>query len=734
MSRFEATVESIVFRNERNGWTVASLRVDESKGLISAVGILPFLNAGEHGVFEGEIQEHKAYGRQIRVTAYELSRPETRGAVEKFLASGLVKGVGPATAKAIVEHFGAKALDVLESEPARLAEVAGIGRKRAAMIAESFAAQNGMRATMLFLQRYDIAPSLSMKIYRAYGDATEQVLRANPYRLVDEINGVGFQTADDIAMGLGFARESDFRLRSGVKYALSEAAAGAGHVYLPLPELIRRAARLLGAEEAPVERSVRALILSDALIAEPMDGETAVYLPRLYRAECETARLLKRLLASARRAGFDEAAVRARIAAWEAEEGVALCAEQRRAVLAAAGEGACIITGGPGTGKTTSLQIILRMLREQGDVELCAPTGRAAKRMSEAAGCPARTIHRLLEYGGEGEGFARNGDNPLDADAVIVDEMSMVDIFLMRALLDALRPGTRLILVGDADQLPSVGAGNVLRDLIASGALPVVRLTEIFRQAGQSQIVLNAHRINRGEYPELRTRDTDFFLERKQTPGEAAKAAVALVETRLPNYLGLDRLRDIQVMAPMKRGEAGVFALNALLQAALNPEGPGKPALVRGASVLRRGDKVMQVRNNYDLEWTRGEERGAGAFNGDIGYIRAVDVRERALTVEFDDGRVADYDESLLDDLELAYCMSVHKSQGSEFEAVVLPLVSGPPMLMTRNLLYTAVTRARRLVVIVGREDCLRAMVDNNRILERYSALGRRLAGGTDRR
>ena len=367
-------------------------------------------------------------------------------------------------------------------------------------------------------------------------------------------------------------------------------------------------------------------------------------------------------------------------------------------------------------------------MRQLGDVELCAPTGRAAKRMSEATGCPARTIHRLLEYNGEQQGFARDEDNPLDADVVIVDEMSMVDVFLMRSLLCALRPGTRLVMVGDVDQLPSVGAGNVLKDLIASETLRVVRLTEIFRQAGESQIVLNAHRINRGEYPEIRTRGTDFFLERRQTPAEVANSVVALVRTRLPNYMHLDSLRDIQVMAPMKRGDVGVFALNALLQAALNPPGD-KPELNHGGAIFRRGDKVMQVRNNYDLVWNRGSEEGEGVFNGDIGYILAVDRRARALTVEFDDGRVAEYDESLLDDLELAYCMSVHKSQGSEFDAVVLPLVSGPPMLMTRNLLYTAVTRAKRLVVIVGREGCVRAMVDNNHITRRYSALDMRLRG-----
>ena len=729
MSKFEGTVEDIVFRNDQNGWTVAAIRLDGDKKRISAVGVMPFLSTGEHAIFDGDLTEHKDYGQQIRVASYEATRPETRSGVERFLGSGLIKGVGPATAKQIVDYFGARALEVLESAPERLTEVPGIGPKRAAMIAESFAAHNGMRNTLIFLQNYGLTPTLSMKIYRAFGDMTESVLRSNPYRLVDEINGVGFRTADEIAMSLGFGRESEFRLRSGVKYVLSEAANGAGHMYLPRGVLVEQAARVLSAEEDLVESILKGLILADELIAEQIGEETAVYLPRFHRAECDAARLLLRQKRSIRAPRQSEAEALAEIARQEQALGVNLCAEQRQAALAAMQEGVCIITGGPGTGKTTSINVIIRLMRALGDVELCAPTGRAAKRMSEATGCPARTIHRLLEYNGENQGFARDEENPLDADVVIVDEMSMVDIFLMRSLLCALRPGARLVMVGDVDQLPSVGAGNVLRDVIEADVVRVVRLTEIFRQAGESQIVMNAHRINRGEYPEIRTRGTDFFLERKQTPAEVTASVVALVQKRLPAYMGLDGLRDIQVMAPMKRGDVGVYALNALLQAALNPAGQGAPELNHGAITFRRGDKVMQVRNNYDLSWRREGEEGDGVFNGDIGYVLAVDRKERALTVEFDDGRVAEYDESLLDDLELAYCMSVHKSQGSEFDAVVLPLVSGPPMLMTRNLLYTAVTRAKRLVVIVGREGCVRAMVDNNHIARRYSALDLRLRG-----
>lgn len=733
MSKFEGTVEDIVFRNDQNGWTVAAVRLDGS-GRTTIVGVMPFLSVGEHAIFDGELTEHRDYGEQIRASSYETTRPETKSGVERFLGSGLIKGVGPATAKLIVSYFGVRALDVLESEPERLTEVEGIGPKRAAMIAESFAMHNGMRNTLMFLQEYGLTPALSMKIYRTFGEMTESVLRTNPYRLVDEVNGVGFRTADDIAMRMGFTQSSEFRLRSGIKYVLSEAANSMGHMYLPMPVLEEEAGRILKADGETVSGILKALILEDALIAEKIEEDIAVYLPRFYAAECETARLLRRRWEGVRRVAPDEDAVLSQIADYEREEGVTLCAQQREAALSAVQEGVLIITGGPGTGKTTSINLIIRLMRDLGQVELCAPTGRAARRMSEATGHPARTIHRLLEYNGESQGFARDADNPLDADVVIVDEMSMVDIFLMRALLCALRPGARLILVGDADQLPSVGAGNVLRDLIAAHVTPVVCLTEIFRQAQQSQIVTNAHRINRGEYPVIRARHTDFFLERRETPAQAAESVVALVKTRLPGYMDLDSLRDIQVMAPMKRGEVGVFALNALLQSALNPpgrdaKGRERPEIQHGGVIFRSGDKVMQVRNNYDLAWTRDEEKGEGVFNGDIGYIVAVDRRARALSVEFDDGRVADYDETLLDDLDLAYCMSVHKSQGSEFDAVVLPLISGPPMLMTRNLLYTAVTRAKKLVVIVGRENCIQAMVDNNHILRRYSALDWRLRG-----
>ena len=726
MARFEGVVEKISYRNDENGFTVAQVKLESGERL-AAVGAMPMLLAGERAAFEGELVEHREYGRQIRVSWVESIRPESLDGIEKYLASGMIRGVGPATARLIVESFGPRTLDVLESEPQRLTEVPGIGEKRAAMIAASFLEHNQMRGAMMFLQKYGLTPAMAARVYRAYGERTESVARENPYRLADEVEGVGFKTADRMALAMGFSLSSEFRLQSGLRYALNEAANASGHMYLPLTILVERARQMLGADEDLIDNALRALILSGGLEAEDIDGETAVYLPWYHEAETDAAFRLTRLLRSFEGGGEAGLAERA-VAEVEEEEAMRLCAEQREAVEAVEREGVLIITGGPGTGKTTTLKCILRLLDELGGAELCAPTGRAAKRMSEATGRPARTIHRLLEYAGEEGRFLRNEQEPLDCAAVVVDEMSMVDIFLFRALLRALRPGTRLVMVGDKDQLPSVGAGNVLKDMLESGAVPSVTLTEVFRQAASSMIVRNAHRINRGEYPEVRTRDTDFFLERRESMRAAVDSVVQLVTTRLPRYLGVDPLRGIQVMAPMKRMDAGVYALNAVLQQAINPSAPGKRELRRGETVFREGDKVMQVKNNYDMGWTRGMEHGLGVFNGDIGYVAAADPHNEELTVAFDDGREALYALADLEELELAYCMSVHKSQGSEFDCVVLPLVSGPRLLMTRNLLYTAVTRARRLVVVVGREACMRAMVDNNYIDRRFSALDRRLA------
>lgn len=726
MSKFEGTVEEIVFRNDANGWTVASFRIDGS-GRTTAVGILPFLAAGEHVILDGELVEHRDYGEQIKVESYEISRPETKSGVEKYLGSGLIKGIGPATAKLIVKHFGVNTLDVLETEPHRLTEIPGIGPKKAAMIRESFAEQNEMRASLIFLQGAGLTPAMALKVYKAFGAQSETVLKKNPYRLADEIDGVGFTTADRIARGMGFTVENPERLKSGVQYVLSEAVGRMGHMYLPREELLSQAGSVLDVDPDLVEHTVRSLIIDKKLIEEKIEDMRCIYLPSLYKVEKETAQLLIERRSHACRISLKKRAVEREIADYEEQEGVQLGDKQREAIQAAVAGGLTIITGGPGTGKTTSINCILSVLEKQGSIELCAPTGRAAKRMSEATGREARTIHRLLEYSGEFGDFQKDEDDPIRADVVVVDEMSMVDIFLMRSLLKALMPGTKLILVGDADQLPSVGAGNVLRDLIDSEQLPVVCLDEIFRQGRESHIVVNAHRINHGEYPLIQNKDTDFFLERKESAQLAQESVVALVQKRLPKYLGVDSLRGIQVMAPMKKGALGVWQMNQLLQAALNPSSREKGEISRNEGVFRLGDKVMQIRNNYDLEWTRGSESGEGVFNGDIGYIISLSRMDREMVVEFDDGRRAIYDDTMLDELELSYCISVHKSQGSEFDAVVLPLISGSQMLMTRNLLYTAVTRARRLVVIVGREACVHQMVDNNRILHRYSALNLRL-------
>ncbi len=702
------------------------MRVRMDKDRVSAVGIIPFANAGERVRLTGEWVEHPDYGKQFKVSLCESILPETKSGIEKYLASGLIKGIGPKTAKQITEHFGVQTLDILENDPDRLTELNGIGPKRAQMIAEAFREQMAMRHTMLFLQNYDISPNLALKIYRRFGERTQDILKTNPYRMVDEVRGVGFKTADKIASAIGIEHESEYRLESGIKYVLNESASGAGHVYLPLALLKEYAQRLLSVDEELIDNSIRKLILNRNLIAMPLEDDTmSIYLPSMYAAESNVARRLMELIRSAEVEPYPRAEMR--IERYEAEEDVELCQQQRQAVLTAVNEGITIITGGPGTGKTTSIRCIIELMSRMGEVLLTAPTGRAAKRMSEATGCPTKTIHRLLEFSGEEGSFARDEDNPLDADMIIVDEMSMVDIFLMQSLLRAVKPGTRLVMVGDVDQLPSVGAGNVLGDLIGSGVLPVVRLTEIFRQAGESMIIRNAHRINHGEAPIVNAKGSDFFMERKDSIQATAATLVQLVAKRLPDYMKLDPVRDIQVLSPTKKGELGVWELNKLLQNSLNPKKPGRSERVRGDTVFRLGDKVMQTRNNYQMEWTRDLESGLGVFNGDMGFITGIDSEEHTVEVTFDDERTAQYDDTVLDDLELAYCVSVHKSQGSEFPAVVLPVWNWPPMLMTRNLLYTAVTRAKKLVVLAGREECAHRMAANNRIAMRFSALSRRL-------
>ncbi len=727
MEKIDVIVEETTFRNEENGYSVVQVRAGRVR--TTAVGVLPALGAGEQVSIQGEWMEHPQYGRQIKVAGYTIVKPTTLVGIERYLASGLVAGIGPSTAKRLVEAFGKDALDILQFNPDRLRDVPGIGEKRAAMIAASFAEQVQMREAMVFLQGYGVTPTLAVKIFKTYGERVQAVLNQNPYRLVEDVQGVGFRTADRIAASLGIQPQSEYRLCAGLKYALQEAGNANGHTYLPRALLVEQACRLLEVEQLLIDTALDTLIIRRELIAQDIDGEIAVYLPLFFTAEGEVAQRLCELLAARPQQTLLDA--EDMLTREESRHGLTFHPQQREAILQAATSGMIVITGGPGTGKTTIINSIIHLLSSDGETALAAPTGRAAKRMTEATGVEARTIHRMLEYGGDEGHFARNESNPLEFDTIIVDEMSMVDIFLMRGLLRSLLPGTRLIMVGDADQLPSVGAGNVLRDILGSGAVPTVRLTEIFRQDERSMIVRNAHRINHGEAPVLNVRDSDFFFERQENPSAAAETIVSLCEKRLPSFLGVDPIRQIQVLAPTKKGDCGVWALNALLQQRFNPRRAGVAERQHGETMFRVGDKVMQTRNNYTLTWQRrsgaGWEQGDGVFNGDLGFIDAIDEEERSVTICFEDDRVATYEESQLEELELAYCISVHKSQGSEFPVVVMPVVGGPPMLLTRNLFYTAVTRARQMVMLVGRENAIAAMVGNAYISQRYSALDRRL-------
>ncbi|MBR1408523.1 MAG: ATP-dependent RecD-like DNA helicase [Clostridia bacterium] len=734
METIRATAEDVVYRNEENGYTV--LIVKSGKNRLSAIGVMPEVAEGEQLELEGSWQDHPVYGRQFRVSSAKVQAPTTLTAVERFLASGLIRGIGPATAKLIVRTFGKDALDIMASDPERLLEVPGLGRKKVAMIAESYAQHHQQQETLLLLQEYHISPSLAMKIYKRYGDDVREILKNNPYRLVDDIEGVGFRTADQIAVAAGIDRNSEFRISSGIRYLIREASSAGGHCYLPREKLIAESMRVLGCSEELAQHTLDSLILGGGVKAEVLQEDdqaefVAVYDPYVWQAEQETALRLIRLLEADGGDGYTDKEIEDSIEAVQALEGLSFHEAQKQAVRLAVQSRVSVITGGPGTGKTTIIKCILHTLGAGASVALAAPTGRAAKRMSEACGAEAKTIHRLLEYNGEGGMFLRGKNHPLEVDNIIVDEMSMVDIFLMRSLLYAIPAGARLILVGDADQLPSVGAGNVLRDILKSGQIPSVCLSEIFRQDEKSMIVYNAHCINRGEMPKLNAKDGDFYFERAATPQDAVSKVLALCESRLPSFLGLDSVRQIQVLSPAKKGECGVWELNRRLQQSYNPPEKGKAEKLRGETLFRVGDKVMQTKNNYELQWKRegifGWEEGEGVFNGDIGYIKEIDNEDATVTVLFDDDRLTVYEGDDIEDLELAYCISIHKSQGSEFPVVVMPVMGGPPMLMNRNLFYTAVTRAKKFVMLVGREAVIEQMVTNTYVRQRYTALDRRI-------
>ena len=721
------TVKAIIYRSEDTGFTVLEL-TNEAGEDMTAIGEMPLAGVGERLELTGQWTEHKTYGRQFRAETCKTLAPATLTALKNYLASGLIKGVGESTAQAIVQTFGMETLDVLEKEPARLAEVPGIGQIRAQTIGASYGAQLGLRDIMLGLQKYGVTIGQAMKLYKIYGELCLAKIEENPYRLIDDVEGIGFKTADAIARNGGVEPDAPYRLRAGLKYTL-QWARQEGHTYLPREKLVEVAAGLLQAEIAPVERTLTELLLEGQLIQEQLPGEDGIFLPGMFRTEQDCAlRLLRLQGQSALDNPFFQP--KAQIARLEQQLDITLAPAQRQAVELALKAGALVITGGPGTGKTTILRFVITLLEEMGtEYALCAPTGRAAKRMGEATGRDASTIHRLLEYSyGEG-GFGRNAENTLLADVVIVDEMSMVDVPLMAALLRALAPGTRLIMVGDSDQLPSVGPGNVLRDMVDSGQIPVVRLTEIFRQSGRSAIVTNAHRINEGQMPILEGLE-DFGFEPMEEQEAVIRRLIALNSGKAAKLGAQEPLQDIQVLAPMKKGPLGVYNLNKRLQEALNPPAHKKKERKYGDVVFREGDKVMQIKNDYRLAWTRSlphqpPEMGEGVYNGDLGTIMSIDLYEQTLEVLFDDGRSAVYAFSMLEELELAYCISIHKSQGSEFPIVLLPLLGGPPMLLNRNLLYTAVTRARHMVCILGRQSCIQQMVRNNQVKRRYSGLAR---------
>ena len=730
-------IDHIIFRNEDNGYTVMVLKGGSEEDELTCVGSFPVVTQGASVELEGNFTQHPVYGKQFQAVRLTEKMPEDALAMERYLGSGAIKGIGAALAGRIVRHFGDDTFQIVENEPERLSEVKGISEKKAREIAMQIAEKSDMRKAMMFLQKYGISLNLGAKIYQKYGDSVYSVLQENPYRLADDISGVGFKIADEIAYRIGIHTDSDYRIKSGMVYTLLQAT-GEGHVYLPKDELFQRAAELLGVDSSYMEKHLVDLAMDRKIVQKEQGDQILIYPAQYYYLELNTARMLRELDIFCPE---DEKIVERRIVQIEKETGTVLDEMQKKAVQEAAGHGLLILTGGPGTGKTTTINAIIRYFEGEGaEIRLAAPTGRAAKRMTEATGYEAQTIHRLLELSGmpeddrEGQPihFERNAENPLETDVIIIDEMSMVDIHLIHSLLMAVTAGTRLILVGDENQLPSVGPGNVLRDIIRSGQFPVVELKKIFRQASESDIVVNAHKINKGEQVEINNKSRDFFFLKRYDADIIIRVVIALIQEKLPKYVEAKPF-EIQVLTPMRKGLLGVERLNQILQRYLNPPDASKKEKEIGQGLFREGDKVMQVRNNYQLEWEiRGRygipiEKGVGLFNGDTGIIKTINEFAETAEVEFEDGRWAEYSFKQLDELELAYAVTIHKSQGSEYPAVIIPLLSGPRMLMNRNLLYTAVTRARKCVTVVGSEETFRDMIRNEKQQRRYSSLDQRI-------
>ena len=756
MKTIQGYVEKIIFHNHQNGYTVLSI---EDNGInTTCVGCFYDVHAGEYMEFTGEFVIHPRFGQQFKAESAKTVIPENLTAVERYLGSGAIKGIGMVTARRIIERFGEDTMRILDEEPERLAEIRGISRRKAQEIAAALEEKKDLRNVMIFLGDYGISNAMAVKLYGLYDQDIYAIIRDNPYQLADEVTGIGFRKADEIARRAGVDPGSDFRIKACIVYTLQKALEQ-GHVYLPDQVLKQRVLETLQpltvddlceVEDQDLERCLTDLTIDSRIVMKYQLQSSAgsssdspetepsrqIYDSRNYYTELGIARMLWDLNLKGR---IPEDTINSRIAEVEAGSDLILDEMQRTALRSAVNSGVLIITGGPGTGKTTTINSLIRYFEDDGrTILLAAPTGRAARRMTEATGREARTIHRMLELGTElgdssaGARFNRNEESPLDADVIIVDEVSMVDIFLMSALLRAVRKGTRLILVGDVDQLPSVGPGNLLRDLIESRQFSTVKLVKIFRQAEESEIVVNAHKINKGERISLRTNSKDFIFLKRQSPQAVAGAVLTLLRDKLPSYVQAD-IRDIQVLAPMKKGPLGVLQLNRFLQDCLNPADPGRNELPLRDMILREGDKVMHIRNNYDLSWEMKTasgfvyDQGTGIFNGDIGVIDRINEHTQMIEVIFDDGKHVIYEYDQLEELTLAYATTIHKSQGSEYPAVILPLLSGPYILMNRNILYTAVTRAKKCVVIVGLEDTVNQMIANTREQERYSGLRNRL-------
>ncbi|MCD7906967.1 MAG: AAA family ATPase [Clostridium sp.] len=751
MATITGFIEKIKFRNEENGYTVLSVTDKHDGDEVVMVGNFAYVGEGDMIEATGRLTEHPIYGEQLQVESYEIKTPEDTLSMERYLGSGAIKGIGAALAARIVRHFKADTFRIMEEEPERLSEVKGVSEKMAMAIAEQVEEKKDMRQAMMFLQNYGISLNLAVKIYQEYGPKLYGILKENPYRLADDIPGVGFKMADEIAEKVGIFTDSDYRVKAGMLYTLLQAV-GNGHTYLPLSQLLKEASDLLKVAPTAMDKHLMDMQMEKRLVVKNAPEGQIVYSSQYYYLELNTARMLHDLNI---RGDIPEAEIKSRLLKVEQQEPIQLDELQEQAVMEAVNSGLLIITGGPGTGKTTTINTIICYFEMEGmEILLAAPTGRAAKRMTEATGCEARTIHRLLELvpspavtardipgapgvkgaqtGMAGMHFERNEENPLDADVIIIDEMSMVDIHLMHSLLRAVNVGTRLILVGDVDQLPSVGPGNVLRDMIDSQCFNMVKLTRIFRQAAQSDIIVNAHRINEGQPVDLAKRSNDFLFIRREKPDAIIGAIVTLIQKKLPGYVHAQPY-DIQVMTPMRKGALGVERLNQILQSFLNPPDKTKTEKESGGTIYRVGDKVMQIKNNYQMEWEVVNrygipvETGSGIFNGDMGIIREINDYAELLTVEFDEGKRVEYSFKQLEELELAYAITIHKSQGSEYPAVIIPMHSGPRMLMTRNLIYTAVTRARACVCLVGLPDVFMTMAGNSMEQRRYTGLRTRI-------